>query len=402
MELNRNLFKKILQIVALAALLLALVLNLSHVVQAVQSVLRILSPFLIGLITAFILNIPMRFLERKLFPKRQQYGRRTQAATRALCMVLTLLIVFGIICAVLFLVLPKLAESIGLLIENLPKYFDDLKASLLPHLQDSPKIAAWVEGLHFDWEKILNSVVDFLVGGFNSDTISTTVNAATSVVFGISNFFIGIVFSIYFLAKKETLCRQTKKVLFAFVPQRRANQLLSVCRLAFRTFSSFLSGQCLEACILGILIFLSMTIFGFPYASMIGVLTAVTALIPIFGAIIGCVVGAFFILLLDPMQAVWFVVMFIVVQQIEGNLIYPFVVGNSVGLPALWVLVAVIIGGSLMGILGMIFFIPLVSVCYTLFRRVINNRLKKRGHPEEQAAQQEPPAADPPKPQAPQ
>ena len=198
---------------------------------------------------------------------------------------------------------------------------------------------------------------------------------------GVSTFVIGLIFSFYVLLQKERLARQGRQVLYALFPESWADKALEVLRLSNRTFSSFLSGQCVEAVILGALFVAAMTIFRMPYALLVGVLIALTALIPVVGAFIGCVVGALLIAVTNPWQAVGFIVLFLILQQIEGNLIYPHVVGNSVGLPSIWVLAAVTLGGKLMGIAGMLFFIPLCSVLYALFRGYVKARLKARHVP---------------------
>ena len=192
------------------------------------------------------------------------------------------------------------------------------------------------------------------------------------------NFAIGFVFSCYVLLQKEKLGRQVLKAAYAILPVKTVEYLGHVCTLASKVFSSFITGQCIEAVILGSMFFVSMTIGRFPYAMLIGVLISFTALIPVFGGIIGCWVGFFLILMVSPLKALAFLILFLILQQIEGNLIYPHVVGNSVGLPAIWVLVAVTLGGNLMGIVGMLIFIPLVSVIYTLFKEWVSERLEQK------------------------
>ena len=219
----------------------------------------------------------------------------------------------------------------------------------------------------------MDSVVNFLKNGMGN-MLSSTFTVASGIVSGTVNGFIALVFSVYILAQKEKLGEQFKRVLRAYTSQRINDGVLHVCTLLYRNFSNFIIGQCTEAVILGLMFIVSMTIFRFDYAVMIGVLIAFTALIPIVGAFLGCFVGAFVMLVDDPVKAIWFVVLFIVLQQIEGNLIYPHVVGNSVGLPSIWVLAAVTIGGSLMGIFGMLVFIPLLSTVYMLLRENVNRR----------------------------
>ena len=208
--------------------------------------------------------------------------------------------------------------------------------------------------------------------------LSSSFSLVGSVVSGIVSFLIGVVFSVYVLFQKEKLSVQAKKILYALLPEKKADRAVAIGKLSNQVFSSFLSGQCLEACILGAMFVIVMSILRMPYAMLIGIVIALTALIPIVGAFIGCAVGMFLIVMVSPVQAVWFLVLFLVIQQVEGNLIYPRVVGGSIGLPSMWVLAAVSVGGSLFGITGILIFIPLCSVCYALFRDFVHKRLRKR------------------------
>ena len=209
--------------------------------------------------------------------------------------------------------------------------------------------------------------------------LGSTFNVASTIIGTFTNFVIGLVFAIYLLLQKEKLGGQFKRVLYSFVPESKADYFLEICQLSSNTFSNFISGQCLEACILGLMFFVSMSLLHMPYAMIISMLIGVTALIPIFGAFIGCGVGVFLILIVSPIQALWFLVLFLVMQQIEGNLVYPHVVGNSVGLPSIWVLMAVTLGASTMGVLGMIINIPLFSIVYALLRQTVRRRLHEKG-----------------------
>ena len=241
----------------------------------------------------------------------------------------------------------------------------------------------WVNSLTFDWDKIMETGIGFLGSGAGT-VLDSTITAAKSIVSSLATFFIAFVFAIYILLQKEKLGVQARKVLFAFVRKGRAEAALEVLSLTYSTFSHFLTGQCVEAVILGGMFVAAMSVLRLPYALLVGIVIAFTALIPIFGAFIGCAVGAFLIFMVDPVKALIFVVLFLVLQQIEGNFIYPHVVGNSVGLPSIWVLAAVSLGGNLMGIVGMLIFIPIVSVVYALFREVVYLKLKQRGiKPEE-------------------
>lgn len=205
--------------------------------------------------------------------------------------------------------------------------------------------------------------------------LGSTVEVAKNVVSGMTTFFIAFVFSCYVLLQKEKLNVQVRKLMTAFMPEDWKNICLAFASVTYKTFSNFLAGQCLEAVILGGMFFIVMTFMNMPYVLLISVLIAFTALIPMFGAFIGCGVGAFLIFMVNPTKALIFIIVFLVLQQIEGNFVYPHVVGNSVGLPSIWVLVAVSVGGSLMGLVGMLIFIPLMSVVYTILRGIVNRRL---------------------------
>lgn len=236
------------------------------------------------------------------------------------------------------------------------------------------------QNINIDWNKVVNIVTDSIKNG-GSAVFNTTLGITSSIVGGVMNLVLSLVFSIYLLLQKEQLGAQLKNVMLAFLPPQRVEKILSVGRLSNRIFSKFVSGQCTEAVILGLLCFTGMSIFSMPYAMMISVVVGVTALIPMFGAFIGAGIGAFLILMVDPMQAFWFLIYIVVLQQLEGNLIYPRVVGKSVGLPGLWVLVAVTIGGNLWGVMGILLSVPLCSVVYSLFRQLVRDRLKKKHVP---------------------
>ena len=235
----------------------------------------------------------------------------------------------------------------------------------------------WLSNIKLDWNQIMDMGLDFFRNGAGN-VLDSTITVARNIVSGITTFFIAFAFAIYVLMQKEKLRRQAKTVLFAFVRKGRAEAALEVFSLTYQTFSGFLTGQCVEALILGSIFVAAMTVLQLPYALLIGILIGFTALIPIFGAFIGCIVGAFLIFIEDPIKALIFIALFLILQEIEGDLIYPHVVGKSVGLPSIWVLAAVSIGASLMGVVGMLIFIPIVSVIYALFREIVLIKLKQR------------------------
>lgn len=285
--------------------------------------------------------------------------------------------VFGIVALVMFVLIPQLGDTFSNLGSSIQAFIPKVQEWAEKLFHDNKEIMTWVNSLKFDWNKIMGAGIDFFKNGAGS-VLDSTITAAKSIVSGITTFFIAFVFAVYILLQKEKLGIQAKKVLFAFVRKGRAEAAMEVLSLTYNTFSSFLTGQCLEAIILGSMFVVTMTLFKLPYALLVGIVIAFTALIPIFGAFIGCAVGAFLIFMVDPFKALIFVILFLILQQIEGNLIYPHVVGNSVGLPSIWVLAAVSIGGSLMGIVGMLIFIPIISVVYALFREIVYLKLRQK------------------------
>lgn len=398
MQLDKENIKKIVGIVSFAILLNWGLKNTEFIGKLVGLAIGLVLPFLIGASLASIINVPMRFLERKLFD--EPYAKRKKIPQqkkniperppiwwrmkRPLSLILSLILVVGVIFLGMFLIVPEIADSFSTIAVSIKQFPDQLHRWSLQMMDYMPQIAVWLEQLDqnmdIDWQKTIMEAISFLQNGAGN-VLSTTFNVTASIFSGIVTGFLAIVFSFYLLLNKEKLGGQIKQILYAYMKDEHADYIVRVGRMANKTFSSFLSGQCIEAVILGSLFFVAMTIFRFPYALMISVLIAFTALIPVFGAFIGCIVGAFLILLLNPIQAIWFVVLFLVLQQFEGNVIYPKVVGGSVGLPAMWVLVAVTLGGSTMGVVGMLVNIPLFSVLYSLFREAVKNRLKQKQVP---------------------
>ena len=350
--------------------------NLGTVFGALGWLLGVLSPFLLGGAIAFVLNVPMRAIERHL----ALTGRRTAKLRRPLALVLTLAAVIGVLALASGVIGPGVAEAVMSIARQIPGALERVQRELENLSGYLPLLEELAGNLQVDWQALSQRAIA-LVQSWGSTLLSTGGGMIGGVISGVSTFVISLIFSFYILLQKEALSRQGRQVLYALLPTAGADRCLEILRLAGRTFSSFLSGQCLEACILGTLFVVSMTLFRMPYALLVGVLIALTALIPIVGAFIGCAVGAMLIAVTDPWKALMFIVLFLVLQQVEGNLIYPHVVGSSVGLPSIWVLAAVTLGGSLMGVAGMLFFIPLCSVLYALFRGFVKNRLNVRAVP---------------------
>ena len=352
-----------------------------------NGVAGVVSPFVIGSILAFILNVPMRAIERQL------KGIEKAPLRRAASILLTFVAFALVIAGVFGLLIPQIGETVQTLIPKLTEFFLRIEAQVMQFLNENPEMLQWVyanTGIeNFDWSGIIERAMTVLK---NSVTViaSGAFSAVGSVAGAIVDAVVGLVFALYCLANKEVLARQGRKLLYALVPEHAGDETIRVMRLTNSTFSNFISGQCLEAVILGCLFAVAMAILKMPYISLISVLIGVTALVPLVGAFIGCVLGAFFILVNDPVQALIFLVMFLVLQQIEGNLIYPKVVGNSIGLPGMWVLVAVTIGGDLMGIGGMLIMIPISSVLYALLREFANKRVTERNIDPEKLKDQPP------------
>lgn len=373
MDLNKKNMKNLMILIVFAVLVLVGVQRIENLAAGFIFLCRIVFPFILGGAMAFILNIPLHFLENKLFAKAKK-----KKFVRPLSLVLSILFVLAILQIVLVVVIPEIATTFASISKNIEAFLPKLEQWVTDAFPDSEQLELWIDSLEFNWDKILQSAVNFLKNGAGN-VLSSTVTVAKTVINSLMNFFVGFVFACYILLQKEKLSVQVKKVLYAFLPRHVVEKTLQVAALSYKTFSNFVTGQCLEAVILGTMFFVSMSILRFPYALLVGVLIAFTALIPIFGAFIGCVLGTFLILVSNPVQAIGFVILFFVLQQVEGNLIYPHVVGGSVGLPSIWVLVAVTVGGSLMGVVGMLIFIPLSSVIYALFRGWVYKRLEDRG-----------------------
>lgn len=374
-----NIEKKTLQKLFFAAAGCVVLYWLLHETERFQSVWKqlygILSPFVLGAALAFILNVPMRAFERWL------KGLKKDGLRRALAMLLTFLAIGLVLFGVFRLLIPQLVETFNSLVPKLVEFFSRMEQKFRAFLEANPEMLEWVYANtaleSVNWGDLIQKAATVL-----SNSVSVIASGAFSAVGNVTgalvDVIIGLVFALYCLGCKEKLVRQGKKLLYAFLPEGIGDETLRIMRLTNSTFSGFISGQCLEAVILACLFAVAMAIFRMPYISLICVLIGVTALVPMVGGFVGCFFGAFFILVNDPVQALIFIIMFLVIQQIEGNLIYPKVVGNSIGLPGMWVLVAVSVGGDLMGVAGMLIMIPVTSVIYALLREITNKRLTRR------------------------
>lgn len=389
-KIDKSVLKKLFVLAAGCILFAWLVLDTARATAMFSTVWNLISPFVVGAGIAFVFNVPMRAIERQLADiRRAGFRRLLSIVLTILCLVLIIMFVFE-------LLIPQIRLTVASLSQTIPVFIEGLAAKLMVMMQDHPELRAWLQEAlkleSLDWNTILTETLGFL-----SNQMSTVMGGAVSVIGSVTgaiiNTVVSIAFAIYCLSRKEILSRQGRRLLYSFLSENHADQVIRVLRLTNSTFSNFISGQCLEACILGCLFAVAMAIFKMPYISLVSVVIGVTALIPVVGAFVGCILGAFFILVNNPIQALTFVIMFLVIQQLENNLIYPRVVGTSIGLPGMWVLVAVSVGGDLMGVGGMLLMIPVTSVIYALLREFTDKRLAERGIPPEKL-QNQPPELD--------
>ena len=369
--------KKIRELIVFTAFLVAALWKFDVVLGVLKTIWDIIFPFVLGGAIAFLTNVPMSFLEKKIFENVKKKNKIVRKLKRPISLILTIVLVVGVIALVMFGVIPQLTRTMGTLVTSINDFIPQMQSWIGEFFHNNQEIMNLVDQIEFDPDQAIKWGIS-LLGNGAGNMMNTTMSAVGSIVSGVATFFIAFSFACYILFQKEKLHIQIRKVFFAFLPRQKADAFLKVCSLTYRTFANFLAGQCLEAVILGSMFVVTLSILRMPYALLIGILIAFTALIPIFGAFIGCAVGSFLIFMVNPQQAILFVIVFLVLQQIEGNLIYPHVVGESVGLPSIWVLAAVTIGGNLMGIVGMLVFIPLLSVLYTIFREFVYLRLKKQ------------------------
>ena len=385
MHIDKKMMHRLFLLGAGCILFAWLVLDTARVSLMFSRIWELISPFVIGAAIAFIFNVPMRAIENQL------EGIRKPGIRRVFSILLTIASLALVITFVVELLVPQIRLTVQALSQQIPAFVENTAAKLVVFMDEHPELKAFIlESLNLEsieWSVVLKQMLTVVTDGVSS-VMGGAVNVIGNLTGIIVNTVISIVFAIYSLSRKEVLARQGRRILYSFLPEHRADEVIRVFRLTNVTFSNFISGQCLEAVILGCLFAVVMAIMKLPYIPLVSVVIAVTALIPVVGAFVGCIVGAFFILVNDPLQAVTFVAMFLVLQQLEGNLIYPRVVGTSIGLPGMWVLVAVTVGGELMGVGGMFVMIPLASVAYALAREFTDKRLAERNIPVEKLQDQ--------------
>lgn len=380
MELNKKTMQRIMLLITFAVLLFWGLYNISAVTKVLGKLLDLLSPLLLGICIAFVLNLMMAALERLWDRALAKWDSRwSRKLKRPVCLTLTIVLFIGIIFAIFFILIPRLEEAGSTLVANIPTYVTQIQAWWENLSAFGAKHGVTLPELSLDADSVKNTITGFLQEKGDS-VVNTTMNITASIVGALVNFLLALVFSLYLLAQKETLLAQSKRLLRRSLPQKAADRLLRLLSLSNNAFSSFVTGQVTEAFILGTLCCLGMLILRLPYALPVSVIIATLSLIPIFGAWIGAATGAFLIVFQSPIKALTFLIFLLILQQVEGNLIYPKVVGKSVGLPGLWVLAAVTLGGGAFGVLGMLLGVPVCSIVYSLVQEFI------RGKPAEESA----------------
>jgi len=367
--------KRPLMLITYAVLAYFLINNTSTVIEFISFGLSLLSPLFIGVGIAFIINLLMRLYEERLFDRifSLKKLKKLKRFERTLSMISAYATAVAIIVVVVNFIIPQITLSIKSLTESLPGYMSEVTSFLqgLAQNYDFTK-ELWAQFIN-NIDKIISNASQFI-----NAALPQLLNITKGLTYGVINLFLGIVFSVYMLASKEKLISILKKIIYVMFKKEMGDRIIGVCCRANKIFRSFVGGQLIESVILGILCFIGMAVFRMPYAPLVSVIVGITSLVPVLGTYVGVVLSAFLILLESPIYAFWFVVFIIVLQQIEGNLIYPRVVGNAIGLSGLWVLLAVTVGGSLFGVLGILLGVPVMAVIYELFREYVNNTLNEK------------------------
>ena len=370
-------YLKWLGIAVISIVLFGIINNIDKSLSMLSFIMKILSPIFIGVFIAIILNIPVTAFENKLFRKlTEKNGKIWSKTKRAVSISLSVFCFFLITTVLLSYILPEFVRTCQGFAEKAPKYLDDLTSTLRElvinfHLPIEP------ESIDLSYD-VVSSWLASTLGDNSIDIFHNTLNTAMTLFSSVWNIILGFILAIYIVATKESLSKLVKGLLFSTMSAEKVENTIYVCKLSQNAFEGFVAGQCIEVLLIGSLTFIGMSIFRFPHALMISCIVAATAFVPIFGAIVGAIIGAFLILLVDPIQALWFLIFIIILQQIESNVIYPRIMGQQIGLPSLWVLVSVILGGEFFGIVGIIISVPLCSVIYTLLHGWILKRLREK------------------------
>lgn len=383
MKLDRKNVRTILLIIAFAVLLYTAAQNLASVYGAVRTVWRVFGVVITGLAMAFVLNVPLKLFENRVFYGMSEDRRPlVRKLRRPVSLVFALVVSLGLIGILIAVVLPQLTATVAEVAARLPEYISSAVNWLNDFLAEFGIEIESLKNFTVDWEKVFSELTTYLKEGSanvdGSSVVDTVTGVGTSVVSTVMNTFLGLVVAVYILAQKERIGRFTRRCIDAFLPQKAASGLARIASMASETFSNFVAGQLADSCILGILCYICMRIFRFPYPEVISVVIGVTSLVPMVGSFIGEVIGALLILIVSPLKALLFVVMVLAIQQVDGAFIYPRIVGRSVGLPGVAVFCAVIVGGNVAGVIGAMIGVPVCALIYTLLREAVDARLRRR------------------------
>lgn len=386
-HVNKFSIKKIIMIALGLIIFYLAIKNIAVVISYIGTFISFFTPFILGAALAFIINVPMTKIEGFLFKKvpenpKTRLQRCAKTLKRPVSMLIALVLVFGVIVIAGIIIVPQVASGLESLAEALPGAMDRLQDWISTNANKIDIVENLMNKIDIDLDSVGRELAN-IAKGWATAMLDSGFSTVSNIVNGIFEFVIGLVFAIYILLQKEKLGRQGKQIVYATFTEKTADKIMYITGMTRDVFKGFISGQCVDGIINAILFFIILTILGIPYAVMISIFSGFMAMIPIIGSFIGAGVGVIIVLIMDPSQVIYFIIMYIIVQQIDGNVIYPLIAGNSMGLPSIWVLMAVTVGGSMMGILGMILFIPICSVLYKLTRHYVLRRLKDNDVPEE-------------------
>lgn len=392
---KRNLKRPII-LISYTVLLLFLLLNFNRVWEILSTVFSVLMPFVVGFIVAFLVNLPYVFFSDRVLGWMRNKGKIAQKLRKPIALVLAYLVVFGVIAFLIGILIPELIDSVEKLITNFSIYFDSFRVWLTDimlkwfniQLTQSSDIFVFINNI---FQTLTGSEITNWLSGMSSDLLPSVFDVTKNVTNTIINLFVGVFISCYFMCCKEKLLYQTKKFIVAYIPEKFGDKLFEIGDLSNKIFGKFVYGKIIDSMIIGVLCFIGMSIFGFDYAVLNSVIVAITNLVPVFGPIAGAVITIFIMLVINPIEAIWFTIFLLLLQQIDGNFIGPKILGNSIGISGFWIMASVIVGSGLFGFWGMLLAVPIFSTIYVLLSRHINSRISKVG---KQAVIGEPPEDD--------
>lgn len=381
-------FKSYLGLITFTVVLLFVMLNFGVVWSLLSLVVNVIMPFFVGFIIAYLINMPYVFFADKAYKGLDTKGRFLQKMKKPLALVTAYIIVFGIIAFLVVILIPQLTDSVNQLVKNFSGYAQSFQMFLTDFLGNNFGIKLDNDS---DIVNFINNLVKTVTGGELNTFIKNLASTLAPSVFDITknvtttfiNLGMGIIVSVYFMGCKDKLIFQTKKLCYAYLPNKVVPKVMEIGDLSNNIFGKFVYGKILDSLIVGVLCFIVMSICGFDYPPLISVIIGVTNIIPVFGPFIGAIPSIFIMLMIDPIEAIWFTVFILILQQIDGNLIGPKILGNSIGISGFWIMASVIIGGGLFGFFGMLLAVPLFSTFYVLLGRAVNRRLAENGHAQE-------------------